>query len=104
MAGSRRLEIPVSLQASAFLPRIAAIAERHPALKISIDHMGVPRATQGAEAAYRNLPQLLALARYSNVAVKATGPGWLRPRSFPFPQHSRCVASVFDAFGPQRVF
>ena len=44
---AERLSIPVSLQASAFLPRVGEIAERHPALKISIDHMGVPRATQG---------------------------------------------------------
>src|SRR5271166_2635854 len=61
---AERLNIPVSLQASAFLPRVGEIAERHPGLKISIDHMGVPRATEGADAAYRNLPQLLALARH----------------------------------------
>src|SRR5687768_81703 len=69
---AERLKIPVSLQAARFLPRIAGIAERHPGLKISIDHMGVTRGTQGAEAAYRNLPQLLALAKHPNVAVKAT--------------------------------
>src|SRR5208282_4189953 len=34
---AERLGIPVSLQASAFLPRVAEIAERHPGLKISID-------------------------------------------------------------------
>jgi hypothetical protein len=38
---AERLHIPVSLQASAFLPRVGEIAERHPGLKISIDHMGV---------------------------------------------------------------
>src|SRR6201996_2913485 len=82
---AERLNIPVSLQASAFLPRGADIAQRYPALRISIDHMGVPRATQGAEAAYRNLPQLLALAKHPNVAVKATGqPGYVRD-AYPFP-------------------
>jgi hypothetical protein len=33
--------------------------------------MGVPRASKG-EAAYRLQPELLALAKYPNVAVKAT--------------------------------
>src|ERR1700749_2752101 len=70
---AERLNIPVSLQASAFLPRVGEIAERHPSLKISIDHMAVPRGTAGPEQAYRTLPELVALARHPNVAVKATG-------------------------------
>ena len=88
---AERLGIPVSLQASAFLPRVGEIAERHPGLKLSIDHMGVPRATEGADAAYRNLPQLLALAKHPNVAVKATGRPAMHGR-VSVPQHSRCVA------------
>ena len=64
---------PIATMAWHFLPLFGKIAERHPDLKLIVDHMGVPRATRGAEAAYRNLPQLLALARHPNVAVKATG-------------------------------
>ena len=101
---AERREIPVSLQASAFLPRIAGIAERHPALKISIDHLGVPRATQGAEAAYRNLPQLLALARHPNVAVKATGQAGYVLDPYPFRSIHDALHRVFDAFGPRRMF
>jgi hypothetical protein len=41
-------------------------------LKLIVDHMDVPRASKG-EAAYRLQPELLALAKYPNVAVKATG-------------------------------
>ena len=44
---AERLNIPVSLQASAFLPRVGKIAERHPGLRSVVDHMGVPRATAG---------------------------------------------------------
>jgi len=101
---AERLQIPVSLQASAFLPRIAEIAERHPGLKISIDHMGVPRATRGAEAAYRNLPQLLALARHPNVAVKATGQAGCALDPYPFLSIHDALHRVFDAFGPRRMF
>ena len=68
---AERLGIPVSLQAAAFLPRVGDIAERHPGLRLSVDHLGVPRATVGAEGAYRNLDQLVALAKHPNVSVKA---------------------------------
>jgi predicted TIM-barrel fold metal-dependent hydrolase len=101
---AERLNIPVSLQASAFLPRVGEIAERHPGLRISIDHMGVPRATAGADAAYRNLPQLLALATHPNVAVKATGQAGYALDPYPFPSIHDALHRVFDAFGPRRVF
>jgi predicted TIM-barrel fold metal-dependent hydrolase len=101
---AERLGIPVSLQASAFLPRVGEIAERHPRLKLSIDHMAVPRATQGADQAYRNLPQLLALAKHPNVAVKATGQAGYALDGYPFPSIHDALHGVFDAFGPRRMF
>jgi predicted TIM-barrel fold metal-dependent hydrolase len=69
---AERAGVPVSLGAAMFLPTVGKIAERHPGLKLIVDHMGVPRASKG-EAAYRFQPELLALAKYPNVAVKATG-------------------------------
>jgi predicted TIM-barrel fold metal-dependent hydrolase len=101
---AERLDILVSLRASAFLPRVGEIAARHPGLKISIDHMGVPRATQGAAEAYRNLPRLLALARHPNVAVKATGQAGYALDAYPFPSIHDALHRVFDAFGPRRMF
>ncbi len=101
---AERLGIPVSLQASAFLPRVAEIAERYPRLRISVDHMGVPRATVGAEEAYRNLSQLLALAKHPNVAVKATGQAGYALDDYPFRSIHDALHKVFDAFGPQRMF
>ncbi len=66
--------------------------------------MGVPPGTDGAESAYRNLPQLLALAKHPNVAVKATGqPGYVRD-PYPFPSIHDALHRVFDAFGPRRMF
>jgi predicted TIM-barrel fold metal-dependent hydrolase len=83
---------------------VGEIVERHPGLKISIDHMGVPRATEGADEAYRNLPQLLALARHPNVAVKATGQAGYALDAYPFPSIHDALHRVFDAFGPRRMF
>ena len=58
---AERAHVPVALGAAMFLPTVGKIAERHPGLKLIVDHMGVPRASTG-EAAYRFQPDLLALA------------------------------------------
>ena len=101
---AERLDIPVSLQASAFLPRVGEIAERHPATENQHrSHGGAARDT-GAEAAYRNLPQLLALAKHPNVAVKATGQAGYALDSYPFHSIHDALHRVFDAFGPRRMF
>ena len=65
------LALPVMLSVPGSLPHVDRIAERHPALRIIIDHMGTPQNTRGAEA-FAHLPQLLSMARHANVAVKAS--------------------------------
>jgi predicted TIM-barrel fold metal-dependent hydrolase len=95
--------VPVALGAAMFLPTVGRIAERHPGLKLIVDHMGVPRATMG-EAAYRLQPELLALAKYPNVAVKATGAPGYSSEAYPFPTMQTFVRQLYDAFGPQRLF
>ena len=52
MARRERTQVPVVLGAATFLPTVGKIAERHPGLKLIVDHMGVPRASKG-ELAYR---------------------------------------------------
>lgn len=59
----------VALMASNFLPTVGQVAERHPGLKLIVDHIGRPRGPQNA-ATWESLPALL---KYPNVAVKATG-------------------------------
>ena len=51
-----------------------------------------------------HLPNLLALARYPNVAVKATGvPGSTR-EPYPYRNLHPYLRRVNDAFGPERRF
>ena len=47
---AERAQIPVSLGAAMFLPTLGKIAERHPGLKLIVDHMGAPRASKGEAA------------------------------------------------------
>jgi L-fuconolactonase len=82
---------------------IDRIAERHPGLKIIIDHMGLISGTKD-EAAFAELDKLLAIAKRPNVAVKASGTAGYTSDSYPYRwlhPHLRCV---FDAFGPRRMF
>src|SRR5262249_7898116 len=69
---AERAGIPVALLAAGFLPKVGQVAERHPRLKLIIDHLGRPSGTKD-DAAWANLPEMLALAKHPNVAIKATG-------------------------------
>ena len=51
-----------------------------------------------------HIPQLLALAKHPNVAVKATGVPHYSSEAYPFPGLHTYLRQVYDAFGPQRMF
>jgi predicted TIM-barrel fold metal-dependent hydrolase len=65
--------------------------------------MGVRPGSRG-EPAYRLQPELLALAKYPNVAVKATGQAGYAAHEYPFPSLHPHLRRRFDAFGPERMF
>ena len=96
---AERAGVPVALAAALFLPTVGQIAERHPGLKLIVDHMAVPPGSQG-DSAYRFQPELLALAKYPNVAVKATGQPGYAEDAYPFRSFHQHLHRVFDAFGP----
>lgn len=100
---AERARLPVATMAWRFLPLFAQIAERHPRLKLIIDHLGLVRSAKG-DAAFANLNALLALARYPNVAIKATGAPGYSGETYPFPDLHDGLHRIFDAFGPTRFF
>lgn len=94
---------PVATMAWHFLPRFGQIAERHPGLKLIIDHFGLVRAAKGADA-FATLDELLPLARFPNIAVKATGAPGYSAKAYPFWDLNDGLQRIFDAFGPERFF
>ena len=84
-------------------PAIARIAERHPGLRLVIDHLGVNVEARGA-AAFAHLPELLALHRHPNVAVKASALPCAAADGYPFRSLHAPLRAAFDAFGPARLF
>ena len=100
---AERAGIPIALLAGDFLPVVQRVAERHPGLKLIIDHFGRARGSKD-EAAWASLPELLALARYPNVAVKATGAPSYSSEPYPYRNIHPYLRQIYDAFGPQRMF
>jgi predicted TIM-barrel fold metal-dependent hydrolase len=100
---AERAGVPVALLAADFLPLVGEIAERHPGLKLVVDHMGALRGNKG-EAAFRTMPELVALARLPNVAVKATGGPSYATDAYPFRSLHPYYRKLYDAFGPRRTF
>ena len=94
---------PLALLAGDWLPLLGEIAERHPALKLMVDHMGALRGAKG-DAAFPAMKELTALARFPNVAVKLTGGPFYADDAYPFKSLHKHYRAMYDAFGPRRLF
>jgi predicted TIM-barrel fold metal-dependent hydrolase len=100
---AERLGLPIALLAGEFLGLLGEIAGRHPGLRLVIDHFGVVRGHKD-DAAFATMPQVLALARYPNIAVKVTGGPQYVTDPYPFKSLQKHYRAVYDAFGPKRMF
>jgi predicted TIM-barrel fold metal-dependent hydrolase len=100
---AERAGLPVGLAAADHLPAIGAVAERHPRLKLVIDHLAAVSGKKDA-AAFANLPQLVALAKFPNVAVKASAAPGTSSEAYPYRNIHGYLRQVYDAFGPRRMF
>ena len=95
--------VPVMLLAPDMVPAIERVAANHPGLRLVVDHLNLHPGVVYDDLVAATRP-LLGLARYENVAVKASAlPCWAR-EEFPFPSVHGCVGAVVEAFGPRRVF
>jgi len=105
-AAAENADVPIAALATDSLTELGRIAERHPGLRLTIDHLGGRGGTTTLKdaAAMTHIPQLLALARFPNVAVKATGVPHYSSEPYPFPALHTFLRQVYDAFGPDRMF
>ncbi len=100
---AERLQLPIAMMASRFFPLMARIAERHPDLRLIVDHLGYVRGGMD-DAAFAKNDELCALARFPNVAVKATGTAGYSTAPYPYRNIHDHIHRAFDAFGPRRMF
>jgi predicted TIM-barrel fold metal-dependent hydrolase len=105
-AACEREKLPVGLLAGGHMATLGHIARRHPGLRLHIDHLG--RGGGGSagadDAAFANLGEMLALARFPNVAVKLSGAPSYSSRPYPFRNIHGYLHEIFDAFGAERCF
>jgi L-fuconolactonase len=100
-----RLDLALSFFIVGSLPAVPAVAEAHSSLRILIDHVGlspVPQVPLVPER-FDALPDLLALRRYENVAIKFTGVPSLSDESYPFADLWPVCHQMLESFGPERL-
>lgn len=85
------------------LPVMADVAQRHPRLKLIMDHLSIPKGKMDDDA-FAHIGELTKLAKYPNVAVKATSMPHYSTEPYPHPRLHPHIRKVVDAFGPKRVF
>lgn len=95
--------LPVALAAGNFLPLVGQIAEYHPELRLLVDHLGMPL-RQKDDASLTNLPDVLALAKHPNVAVKSSAAPGASTQPYPFRNIHDYLHAIYDSFGPRRMF
>jgi len=81
---------------------INQVAQRHPGLWLTIDHLGLT--TGKDDEAFRHLDHVLALAKRPNVAVKVSCLPHYTTDRYPFRKLHPYLRRVYDTFGPKRMF
>lgn len=96
---------PVNLACRDRLGQVAGLAAANPDTQLVVDHLGQtqPRHPPAPADAWKDLPKLLNVAQYPNVAVKVSGACTLAHDPFPYPDIWDPLGRVFDAFGFERL-
>ena len=102
-ADAEKYDCPVGLLAGGHYDAVARIAERHPGLRLLIDHLGRAGVSAGP-GAWDDMPDLLALAKFPNVAVKVSGAPSYSHEVYPFRDVHDHVRRIVGTFGPERSF
>lgn len=96
--------VPLNVMAAGKLPLLAELARRNPNTQVVIDHVGLaqPFEPPAPPEPFADLPNVLALAEYDNVAIKISGAGTLSHQPFPYADIWEPLGRVFAAYGLER--
>jgi L-fuconolactonase len=96
-------DVPVFLYAPDMTAQVEDLAVRYPDLRITIDHLGLRVGLLDGEITLR-IEELVRLAQYPNVSVKAAALPCYVTDPFPFRSLWRPLELVISEFGAGRVF
>jgi len=102
-AGANR-GLPVNVLCWGNLSLLGQLARRNPNTQLVVDHVGLPQPFEPPPPAepFKDLPAVLALAKYDNVAIKISGACTLSHRPFPYADIWEPLGRIFEAFGFER--
>lgn len=96
-------QVPVFVSCPAHVADLDPVLERHPNLRIALDHAGIP-----PENRPRPVEELLAetitLAKHPGLSVKASAFPAFVTEPYPYRSAQRWTRELVDAFGADRVF
>jgi len=96
--------LPLNCMITGRLEQAGQLAARNPNTQLVIDHLGLPQPHKppAPPQPWAELPKLLALAAYPNIAVKISGACTLAHEPFPYKDIWDPLFRIFDAFGLDR--
>jgi L-fuconolactonase len=102
-ADCERHDIPVMIFAPFAVAKIGEIAQRHPNLRVIVDHMGLNTQWKGKDLA-PGVDVLLGFARLNNVGVKLSCLPCYVDEPYPYPTLHPQIRRVVETFGARRLF
>jgi predicted TIM-barrel fold metal-dependent hydrolase len=100
---AERAGIPIMVYAPTSVRKLEELAARYPGLRLIIDHLALGVHARGT-LAFVELADVCRLARYQNVAVKASALPCHSTLPYPFKDLHPHIRRVYDSFGPTRIF
>ena len=104
LATAARHALPVNLLIWGRIDQARELAARNPDTQLVIDHLGLqqPYEPPASPEPWAELPSVLALSAYPNVAIKISGACTLSHQPFPYADIWEPLGRIFDAFGLDR--
>ena len=101
---AERLDLPVMFFAPRHIPKFAPIAERHPGLRMIIDHASLNQEIAAEGKIKESIDAVVAMAKYPNVSVKISSAPTYSSEPYPWRDMTEHWKRCFEAFGPQRSY
>lgn len=104
LTAAGRRGFPVNILCWGIADRAGPLAAKYPDTQLVIDHLGLvqPFEPPAPPDPFADLPKVLDLAQYDNVALKITGACTLSHEAFPYKDIWDPLGRIFDAFGLDR--
>ncbi len=99
---AERAGIPIMFLAYGFVSRFEPIAQRHPGLRLIVDHLGVNNDMAREGRLAQGIADVVALAKYPNVSVKLSNLVNASLQPYPYHDLNDHLQRVVEAFGPRR--